>query len=55
MQLSDDYKDAVYMYYYEGFTTAEIAGHLGCPEATVRSRLLRAKKKLQILLGGGGK
>ena len=55
LQLSDDYKDAVYMYYYEGFTTAEIAEHLGCPEATVRSRLLRAKKKLQILLGGGGK
>ena len=55
LQLSDDYKDAVYMYYYEGFTTAEIAEHLNCPEATVRSRLLRAKKKLQILLGGGGK
>lgn len=55
LQLSDDYKDAVYMYYYEGFTTAEIAEHLDCPEATVRSRLLRAKKKLQILLGGGGK
>ena len=55
LQLSDDYKDAVYMYYYEGYTTAEIAEHLACPEATVRSRLLRAKKKLQILLGGGGK
>ena len=55
LQLPPDYKDAVYMYYYEGYTTAEIAEHLSCPESTVRSRLLRAKHKLQILLGGGGK
>lgn len=53
LRLPNDYKDAVYMYYYEGYTTAEIARHLHCPEATVRSRLMRAKKKLQILLGGG--
>ena len=52
LQLPEDYKDAVYMYYYEGYTTVEIARHLGCPEATVRSRLMRAKKKLQVMLGG---
>lgn len=52
LRLPDDYKDAVYMYYYEGYTTVEIAQHLRCPEATVRSRLMRAKKKLQVLLGG---
>ena len=52
LQLPDDYKDAVYMYYYEGYTTVEIARHLGCPETTVRSRLMRAKKKLQVMLGG---
>ena len=52
LQLPNDYKDAVYMYYYEGYTTVEIARHLGCPEATVRSRLMRAKKKLQVMLGG---
>lgn len=55
LQLPDDYKDAVYMYYYEGYTTVEIARHLGCPEATVRSRLMRAKKRLQVLLGGVAK
>jgi len=53
LQLPDDYKDAVYMYYYEGYTTGEIAQHLRCPESTVRSRLARAKKKLQIMMGGG--
>ena len=55
LQLPEDYKDAVYLYYYEGFTTVEIARYLNCPEATVRSRLMRARKKLQILLGGGEK
>ena len=52
LQLPGDYKEAVYMYYYEGYTTVEIAEFLHCPEATVRSRLMRAKKKLQVLLGG---
>lgn len=55
LRLPDDYKDAVYMYYYEGYTTVEIAQHLHCPEATVRSRLMRAKKKLQVMLGGAAR
>lgn len=55
LRLPEEYKDAVYLYYYEGFTTVEIARYLNCPEATVRSRLMRARKKLQIMLGGGGK
>ena len=55
LQLPDDYKDAVYMYYYEGYTTAEIAAHVGAPEATVRSRLSRARQKLQSMMGGGAK
>ena len=52
LSLSDDYKTAVYMYYYEGYSTAEIAQFLGCPDATVRSRLARARKQLQAMLGG---
>ena len=52
LSLKADYKTAVYMFYYEGYTTAEIAGHLHCPEATVRSRLSRARAQLKILLGG---
>lgn len=52
LSLPADYKDAVYMFYYEGYTTAEIARHMKCPEATVRSRLSRARKKLQTMLGG---
>lgn len=52
LSLPKDYKTVVYMYYYEGYTTAEIAGHLNCPEATVRSRLSRARKQLRSMLGG---
>lgn len=52
LQLPNDYKDAVYMYYYEGYSTVEIAQHLKCPEATVRSRLSRARSKLQSMMGG---
>ena len=52
LQLPEDAKDAVYMYYYEGYTTAEIADYLHCPEATVRSRLARARAQLRTILGG---
>ena len=52
MNLPADQKCAVYMYYYEGYSTADIAGYLNCPQATVRSRLSRARKTLKFKLGG---
>lgn len=52
LQLPRDYKDIVYMYYYEGYSTQEIAHSLQCAPATVRSRLLRARQRLKDLLGG---
>ena len=52
MALPDDYKAAVYMYYYEGYTAAEIADFSGCTQSTVRSRLARARKLLRKMLGG---
>ena len=52
LTLPPDQKTAVYMHYYEGYTTAEIAAYLRCPHATVRSRLLRARKTLKHKLGG---
>ena len=45
-------KTVVYMYYYEGYSTREIAKFLRCPGATVRSRLSRARKILKEKLGG---
>lgn len=52
LQLPKDYKVVVYMYYYEGYSTAEIASYLNTPHATVRSRLARARKMLRTMLGG---
>jgi len=52
MALPDDYKTAVYMHYYEGYTAAEIAEFSGCAQSTVRSRLARARKLLRKTIGG---
>ena len=50
--LPERYKAAVYLYYYEGYSLKEIASILGCPQATVRTRLARARKQLKQMLGG---
>ena len=52
LKLPHDQKTAVYMYYYEGYSTADIAAYLHGPQATVRSRLSRARKTLKTKLGG---
>lgn len=52
LALPDDYKLPVYLYYYEGYPTADIARMLKVAPATVRSRLNRARKKLKLTLGG---
>lgn len=52
LSLPAEYKTVVYMYYYEGYSTEEIAKHLRCPSATVRTRLARARKQLKQMLGG---
>ena len=55
LNLPSEYKTVVYMYYYEDYTTGEIAEALHCPQATVRSRLSRARKRLESILGGESK
>lgn len=41
------YKEVVYLYYYEGYQTPEIAKMLHCSDSTVRNRLARARKYLK--------
>lgn len=41
----------IHLFYYEGYRTKEIAGLLHIREATVRSRLTRARKLLKMQLG----
>lgn len=50
--LPEDYKAVVYMYYYEGYRTAEIAEMLRLSASAVRSRLTRARRMLKVMLGG---
>jgi len=52
MKLNPTYSTVLYLYYYEGYTTEQIAKFLHCRESTVRSRLTRARKKLRSYLGG---
>lgn len=52
LSLPAKYKDVVYLYYYEGYKTYEIAKMLHCPQSTVRNRLSRARKLLKKYLGG---
>ena len=45
-------RDAVYLFYYEEYSTKDIARILGEREGTTRSRLSRARKKLKTIMEG---
>ena len=49
LALPPKYKTCVYLYYYEGYRTADIAG---TPASTVRSHLSEARALLKTMLGG---
>ena len=48
--LSEKYRIVVYMFYYEGYSTEEIAKLLAKKHATIRSHLRRARAQLKDLL-----
>ncbi len=45
------YRAVVYLYYYEGYTSTEIAEILGQPQSTVRNHLREARMLLKEKLG----
>lgn len=47
MALPVKYKQVIYLYYYEGYHTSEIASMLHCSESTVRNQLLRGRRLLK--------
>ena len=51
LELPDRYKTAVYLYYYEGYTGAEIAKLLKKPQSTIRNHLHEARLILRERLG----
>jgi RNA polymerase sigma-70 factor (ECF subfamily) len=50
-RLGDDLRLPLVLFYYGGFTSAEIGKRLGIPAATVRYRLATARATLRPLLG----
>ena len=52
LQLPEIYRDAVYLYYYEGYSAVETAKILKKNVNTIYTTLDRAKKKLKEVLGG---
>ncbi len=48
--LGEKYRIPLYLYYYEGYKTEEIAKMLQIRPATIRSRLHTARKKLRLML-----
>lgn len=49
-QIDEKYRTILVLYYVEGFNTKEIAGLLDMNEHTVKSRLVRARKKFAMQL-----
>ena len=52
LALPERYKDVVYLYYYEGYTAAEVAEVVQRPASTVRNLLVEAREILREQLGG---
>ena len=50
MELPEKYRTAIYLYYYEDYSTDEIARLTGTPAATVRTRLRRGRELLRAWL-----
>ena len=50
--LPADLRETIHLYYYEGFSTKEIAAILGKNEATVRTHLRRGRGRLKEILQG---
>lgn len=50
MALPRKYRTAIYLFYYEGYSTREMAELLSLPEATVRTHLARGRARLKTIL-----
>jgi len=50
MALPAKYRVPLYLYYYEGYTAAEVGELLGLRPSTVQTRLARAREKLKAQL-----
>lgn len=54
MKLNKNYRNCLYLFYYEGYSIDEIAKILNKKPSTVGSWLYRARKKLKSMIMDGG-
>ena len=52
LALPEKYRLVLYLYYYEGYSSQEIAQMLSLTDSAVRTRLRRARERLKDLIGG---
>jgi RNA polymerase sigma-70 factor (ECF subfamily) len=52
LKLPENYRNVIYLHYFEGYSAVEIAGVLGRKENTIYTWLDRARKQLKLWLGG---
>lgn len=52
LSLPEKYSTVIHLYYYEGYSIAEIARILNLPPATVGTRLARGRTRLKSMLKG---
>lgn len=50
LELPIKYRQAIHLYYFEGYQVKEIADIMGISETAVQTRLLRARQKLKEIL-----
>ena len=53
LQLPVHYRNSIYLFYYEDYTTHEIAGVLNEKEATIKTRLRRGREEVKKILTEG--
>ena len=51
MELPRKYREAIFLFYYEGYSIGEIAQLLGRSESAVAAHLSRGRKQLRTMLG----
>ena len=52
LSLDETLRLPILLHYMEGFSIKEIAQILRCPQGTVKSRMLRGRRELKIMLNG---
>lgn len=50
MSLEEKYRVPIYLYYYEGYSTAEISEMIGIKHSTLRTHMAKGREKLKMLL-----